>query len=86
MMKILRYVTALFVVISGVSFSLLNATDVDINYFIGSATLPVSFLVIISFALGAIMSLLLTTLWVLRKKLTIYQLKRRIVLLEKSHS
>jgi len=85
-MKILRYITAIFVIILGISFSLLNATKVDINYFIGSATLPISFLVIISFALGATASLLFTMLWVLRTKAVSYQLKRKIVFLEKNNS
>lgn len=85
-MKILRYITAIFVVILGISFSLLNATKVDINYFIGSATLPISFLVIISFASGVIMSLFLTSLWILRAKATAYQLRRKIVFLEKNTS
>jgi uncharacterized membrane protein YciS (DUF1049 family) len=57
---------------------------VTVNYFIGSAVLPVSFLIIFSIALGAIISFLFCMLSLLRQKSTARGLRRKIESLEKT--
>lgn len=83
-MKIFTYLCAIILIFLGISFSLLNSTEVSINYFIGSSVLPTSFLVIISAAIGAMICLFFCLLSVLRGKATIFSLKRKIESLEKT--
>lgn len=82
-MRILTYMCAIFLLLLGISFSLLNSSEVKINYFLGDATLPTSLLVIISVAIGAIISFFICILGILRHKTTIYSLKRKLEALEK---
>lgn len=82
-MKIFTYLCVLLAILLGVSFSLLNADTVTVNYLIGSAVLPVSFLIIFSIALGAILSFFLCMLSLLRQKSTARGLRKKIESLEK---
>lgn len=83
-MKIFTYLCALLLILLGVSFSLLNAGTVTVNYLLGSKVLPISFLIIISVAIGALFSLFLCMITLLRQKATNYVLKRKIESLEKT--
>ena len=83
-MKIFTYLCVLLAILLGVSFSLLNAGTVTVNYFVGSAVLPVSFLIIFSIALGAILSFFFCMLSLLRQKSTARGLRRKIESLEKT--
>ena len=59
-----------FVLIVGISFSSLNSHVVDVNYYLGTMSLPLSLVVISAFALGVICAFIvgLTTFWGLRGK------------------
>ena len=85
-MKIFTYLCVLLLILLGVSFSLLNAGTVTVNYFLGSRELPVSFLIIISAAIGAVFSLFLCLISLLRHKTVNYGLKRKVESLEKAVS
>ncbi|MES2204061.1 MAG: LapA family protein [Pseudomonadota bacterium] len=85
-MKIFTYLCALLLILIGVSFSLLNAGTVTVNYLLGSKALPISFLIIISIALGALFSLFFCGLNLLKQKATIHNLKRKNESLEKTVS
>ncbi len=58
------------VLIVGISFSSLNSHVVDVNYYLGTMSLPLSLVVISAFALGVICAFIvgLTTFWGLRWK------------------
>lgn len=83
-MKIFTYLCALVLVLLGVSFSLLNAGEVTINYLLGSRVLPISFLVIISIGIGALLSLFFCMFAMLKQKTIIHHLKKKNESLEKS--
>ena len=83
-MKIFTYLCVLFLIVLGVSFSLLNAGTVTVNYLLGSRVLPISFLIIISAAVGAVLTLFVCVLSVLRHKATSYRLRKKIESLEKT--
>ena len=51
-MKLVSFVLIIVVVLLGLSFALLNAETVKINYFFGSQSMPLSFLMVITFGLG----------------------------------
>ena len=82
-MKILTSLCILILILLGVSFSLLNASSVSVNYLLGTSVLPVSFLIIISAAVGAIISLFFCLLGSLRQKASIHHLKKKVESLEK---
>lgn len=54
-----------------------------INYFLGSATLPLSILVILSAVMGAVIMLFFCSITILRHKASIFNLKRKLESLEK---
>lgn len=83
-MKIFTYLCALILLLVGISFSLLNATNVNVNYFLGSASLPISFVIIISIAIGAFLSFIFCCIKIFSQKSTIYYLRKKVSLLEKS--
>lgn len=82
-MKIFTYLCALLLILFGVSFSLLNAGTVTVNYLLGSKVLPVSFLIIISVAIGALFSLFFCMVSLLRQKATCHHLRKKVEALEK---
>lgn len=82
-MKVVSYLIVLLLLILGVTFALLNATSVSIHYYLGVAQLPLSLLLLISFALGLIVALIVMGIIVLRLKAKNLGLKRRLTLAEK---
>lgn len=85
-MRIFTYLCALLLILLGVSFSLLNAGTVNVNYLLGSKSLPISFLIIISVAIGALFSLFFCMVSLFRQKATAHGLRKKIESLEKSIS
>lgn len=85
-MKILSYVLLILILLIGVSFSVLNSGSVSINYYVGISKLPLSFLMVLTFAVGCILGLLVGMVMYLRLKSQNYRLKNRIKLAEKEVS
>lgn len=85
-MKIFTYLCVLVLILIGVSFSLLNADKVTVNYFFGTSVLPASFLIIISIAIGAIVSSFFWLVKTFRQKSIEHGLKMKIEILEKALS
>lgn len=57
-MRILSLLFTLFMVLVGVSFAIINANSVTMNYYIGELTLPLSMLLIFTFTLGVLVGVL----------------------------
>lgn len=85
-MKILSYILLIVILLIGVSFSVLNSAPVSINYYVGVCKLPLSFLMVLTFAGGCILGLLVGMAMYLRLKSQNYRLKSRIKLAEKEVS
>ena len=81
-MKIFSYLIVLLLLILGVTFALLNASPVTIHYYLGVSQLPLSLLLIISFALGIIIALLMVSMVLIRLKAKNLGLKRRLRIAE----
>ncbi|MGE4349905.1 MAG: lipopolysaccharide assembly LapA domain-containing protein [Candidatus Berkiella sp.] len=58
-MRLLGWIFTLIIIIFGVAFSALNATRVNINYLLGKQDLPLSVIILISFAVGIILSIII---------------------------
>ncbi|MBB72579.1 MAG: hypothetical protein CMF50_09300 [Legionellales bacterium] len=82
-MRIISYILLIVVILVGLTFACLNADPVTINYYVGSSTVPLSFLLVLAFCLGALIALAVSSLGFLRLKRNNYQLKQRIKMRER---
>ncbi|MFI4936950.1 MAG: lipopolysaccharide assembly protein LapA domain-containing protein [Candidatus Berkiellales bacterium] len=57
-MRVIGMILALILLVVGAAFAVLNAKPVEINYFFGSADLPLALLLLIAFALGVVLCML----------------------------
>lgn len=67
----------------GLSFAVLNAEPVSLNYYFGYRDIPLSMIVVLSLALGAVIGILFSMGMVLRLKQQVGGLRRRLQLAEK---
>lgn len=81
-MRILTYFLLILLVLVALTFAGLNATPVNINYYVGTAQLPLSLLAIISFILGGLLGLLIAFSIYIKLKYTNRRLRLRLKLIE----
>ena len=82
-MRVISTLFFLLVVIIGVTFSLLNADVVVINYYFGEKTLPLSILIILSFAVGGVIGTLFGLVYSFRMFRENSRLKKKVSMSEK---
>lgn len=68
MKQILFYIFLFSIGIVALSFALMNIEDVQLRYYLGSIEAPLSLIVVLSFALGAVLGGSALMGWVLRLK------------------
>lgn len=82
-MRIVSFFLLLVIVVFGMTFATLNSESVTINYYLDQSTLPLSLLLVIVFALGCLIGIIVG-LWLLMKaKLANYRLRHRLKMAEK---
>ena len=82
-MRIVSYFLLLIIVVFGMTFATLNSESVTINYYLDQSTLPLSLLLVIVFALGCLIGIIVG-LWLLMKaKLSNFRLRQRLKMAEK---
>ena len=77
-MRIISYIFFLILLFVGVVFACLNHQEITVNYFVNEAHLPLSLLLVIVFALGGIIGLLVAGIVVMRQKLENISLKHKL--------
>lgn len=82
-MRILRYIVFIVLLLLALSFALLNADAVSINYYLGTSQVPLSILLVFAFGIGCIVGLLVSMSWYLRSKWHNRKLTQRLELAEK---
>ena len=82
-MRVLSYFLLLIIVLFGMTFATLNSESVTINYYFDQATLPLSLLLVLVFALGCLIGMLVGFWLLIKAKLINYRLKQRLNLAEK---
>lgn len=82
-MRIISYFFLLIIVIFGMTFATLNSESVTINYYISQATLPLSLLLVLVFALGCLLGMVAGIWLLIKAKLLNYRLRQRLSLAEK---
>jgi len=65
------------------TFATLNSESVTINYYLGQSTLPLSLLLVLVFAFGCLIGMLVGFWLLIKSKLLNYRLRQRLNLAEK---
>ena len=82
-MRILSYFFLLVIVLFGMTFATLNSESVTINYYLGQSTLPLSLLLVLVFAFGCLVGMVVGFWLLIKAKLLNYRLRQRLQLAEK---
>lgn len=83
MAKIVLMLFLLFVLLLAISFSVINAHNVQLNYYLGEVELPLSFLIIAALLLGAVLGATAMTKTILKSRVEISRLKKAVKVNEK---
>jgi lipopolysaccharide assembly protein A len=81
--RIISYVFLVVIVLFGMTFATLNSESVTINYYLGQSTLPLSLLLVLVFALGCLIGMVVGFWLLIKAKLLNYRLRQRLTLAEK---
>lgn len=76
--RYLSYIGLIIIVIIGISFAILNASPITVDYYLGQATMPLSVVIFVSFVLGIMVGLLLMFAKWLGACLTIRRLRKKL--------
>lgn len=82
-MRIISLVIALLILLFGVTFAILNADRVAIDFYFGTAHLPLSLLLAIALIIGVGLGLLTALVWLVKSKAKQRHLARQLHKTEK---
>lgn len=83
MLRLIYLIFALIVVIFGVVFAVLNADNVQLNYYLGSVELPLSFVMVLAMIAGAVLGILASLSFIIGARRQSARLKRSVEVAEK---
>ena len=83
MKRIFLFIVFFIVAIFGISFAVLNADNVNLNYYFGRFEAPLSLVIVISLACGALLGILASLTLILRLKHEQGKLRKSVNLAEK---
>ena len=83
MVRLVGFITLLVLILFGLSFAVLNAEPVSLNYYFGYRDIPLSMIVVLSLAGGAVIGLLVGMGTILRLKQQVGGLRRQLRAAEK---
>ena len=83
MKKIFLLILFFVIAVFGISFAVLNAGDVQLNYYFGQFQAPLSLVIVISLACGAVLGILASLAAIIQLKHEQTKLKKTISLTEK---
>ena len=78
MRRLLGLAAILLIILFGLSFSLLNATRVDVDYYFGTVGMPLSLALVAALIVGAVLGVLSALGVVLGKQRELYRLRKRV--------
>jgi lipopolysaccharide assembly protein A len=82
-MRFIGYIIILILVLLGITFAVLNANSVPVNYYMGQKHMPLSLVVVISFGVGVILGVLVLFFKNTHLRIRNGNLARRVKKLEK---
>jgi len=83
MSKLIYTVLVLAVILFGIIFAVLNAENVQLNYYFGSQQLPLSLALVLSMVVGAILGVLASISLILRSRKEVARLRKASEMAEK---
>lgn len=86
MSKLIYTVIVLAVILFGIIFAVLNADNVQLNYYFGSQRLPLSLALVLAMIVGAILGVLASINLILRSRKEIARLRKVSAIAEKEIS
>ena len=78
MMRYVRYAVLLFMMIMGFTFACLNATQITFNYYVATATLPLSMLFAITLIGGILIGVIFCLGWIFTLKKRVYHYRQTL--------
>jgi len=78
MRRVIGLIVLLVVLVLGLSFSLLNAHPVTVEYYLGKTDLPLSLALVIALFLGAVLGVLASLGIVVRQRRALSKLRKRV--------
>lgn len=85
-MRMISYFFLLLIVIFGMTFATLNSASVTIDYYFYQSTLPLSLLLVIVFAMGCLIGMVVGIWLLIKAKMLNYRLRQRLQMAEKEIS
>lgn len=82
-MRFVSYFFLLVIILFGITFSILNANSVTINYYLGERNMPLSLLLAIAFSVGCLVGIIVGFCLLVKIKMKNYRLRQRLTLAEK---
>lgn len=82
-MRIISYFFLIVIVLFGMTFATLNSESVTINYYFGQSSLPLSLLLVLVFAFGCLIGMIVGLGLLIKTKILNYRLRQRLSLTEK---
>ena len=84
MLRLLNILLLITLIVLGLSFAVLNADPVSLNYYFGYREIPLSMIVVVALATGAVIGVLVSMGILLRQKQQAFRLRRQLKQAEKS--
>lgn len=75
-MRLVQGIVLFLIFVVALAFAVINADAVKVNYYLGSLELPLSMVLVVTFALGAVVGLLASTARLLALKREVGRLRR----------
>ena len=82
-MRIITFLLSILIIFLGVTFAILNAAPVNINYYIATSQMPLSLLLVLTLGVGLVLGLIVGMMKVIGLKAANVSLKGRVKLAEK---
>ncbi len=82
-MRIISYFFILIIVLFGMTFATLNSESVTINYYFNQSTLPLSLLLVLVFAFGCLIGMMVGFWLLVKSKILNFRLRQRLSAVEK---
>ena len=83
MVRLFGFLLVIFLIVLGLSFAVLNADSVPLNYYFGYREIPLSMIVVLSLAGGAVIGVLVSMGMILRLKQQSARLRKKLARAEK---
>lgn len=83
MLRLVYFAITLIVIIFGVVFAVLNAENIQLNYYLGSVELPLSLVLVVAMIIGALMGIFASLGFIIGSRRNTSKLKRSVEVAEK---